>query len=111
MKSTSMKSQKGNRILLEARLARWLRSRICFDALLVVTLAFHAIDASGQQPSASDSRAARGAAYVEGELLVKLAGGEAKPQVATSPHNAVGATVLRRFPAIGWEHVRLPEGM
>src|SRR5262249_6486360 len=28
-----------------------------------------------------------------------------------SPHDVVGAAVLRSFGAIGWEHVRLPNGM
>jgi subtilisin family serine protease len=49
--------------------------------------------------------------YVEGQLLVKLLDSPAKSQIAISPHDIVGATVLRRFSAIGWEHVRLPEGM
>jgi subtilisin family serine protease len=54
---------------------------------------------------------ASGGGYAEGELLVKLLDGPAKSQIAISPHAVVGATVVRRFPAIGWEHVRLPSGM
>src|SRR5205823_5986584 len=49
--------------------------------------------------------------YVPGELLVKLGSGPSRLQTANSPHNLVGATVLRTFPAVGWQHVRLPEGM
>jgi hypothetical protein len=56
MKTLSMKSQETNRTRLAAvSLARGLRSRIFFGALVAATLAFHIIDAVGQQPPATDS--------------------------------------------------------
>jgi hypothetical protein len=109
-----MKSQETNRTSLVAvSLARGLRSQISFGAMVAATLAFHVVDAGGQQSPATTllPRPAGGAHYAEGELLVKLVGGQAKLQIATSTHAVVGAEVLRTFPAIGWEHVRLPEGM
>src|SRR5438128_12579793 len=90
-----------------------LRFRICFAALAAATMAFRVGNAGGQLPPSDTSPvlAARVAGYVPGELLVKPGSGPARLQTANSPHNLVGATVLRSFPAIGWEHVRLPEGM
>ena len=90
-----------------------LRFRICFAALAAATMAFHVGNAGGEPPPSDSSAAvaARGAGYVPGELLVKLGSSPARLQTANSPHDLVGATVLGSFPAIGWEHVRLPEGM
>ncbi len=48
-------------------------------------------------------------AFAEGELLVKLRPGTG--MAAPSPHARMGATVIRSFEAIGWQHVRLPRGM
>jgi len=50
----------------------------------------------------------RGAA--PGELLVKVTGGPDSP-AAVEAHARVGATVLRSFPFIGWQCVKLPAGM
>src|SRR6516164_8331036 len=114
MKTTSRKSHGTNRIpLARASLACGLRSRICLRALVAATLTLHILYAGGQQPRPTSSPAvtAGGRRYVEGELLVKLLDRPAKAQIAPSPHGSIGATVLRRFPAIGWEHVRLPAGM
>ena len=113
MKGMTMKSQETNRIAVATALLTRVSSRSCCGALVAVTLAFHTIEAGGQQPPAtnSPSLAASSVPYVEGELLVKLRGGEAKPKIAISPHDVMGAKVLRGFPAIGWEHVQLPEGM
>src|SRR5919197_6579665 len=90
-----------------------MKTLTCFGGLVPVTLGFSMIDASGQQPPPVSTPAvtARDTANVAGELLVKLGSRGVKLQVAVSPHTIVGATVLRSFPAIGWEHVRLPEGM
>jgi len=113
MKRNSIEAQEINPIAVRTTLLTRVRWPICFSALVAVPLAFHTIDAGGQQPPpvSSPHLAVRGAPYVEGELLVKLGAGQTKPQIATSPHTAVGATLLRSFPAIGWEHIRLPEGM
>jgi hypothetical protein len=55
--------------------------------------------------------AAAFAPHVEGELLVKFetsAGALASSQLV---HAQIGARVLQEFASIGWQHVRLPEGM
>jgi thermitase len=108
-----MISHKTNRIVLASEPhAGNLRRRFCLAALLTATLALRPAGANGQQPPVFSQTARKSpASYVEGELLVKFLGGPAKPQIATSPHVVAGATVLRRFAAFGWEHVRLPEGM
>src|SRR5881296_2137558 len=109
----SQQSREWNPIAAATALLRRPRSRICFGALVAISITVHFAEARGQQPPATNfpTPAASGGHYVEGELLVKLFGGRAKSQIATSPHAVVGATVLRSFPAIGWEHVRLPDGM
>src|SRR6266536_3888122 len=106
-------SREWNPIAAATALLRRLRSRICFGALVAVSIAVHIAEAGGQQQPATNSPTlpARGGDYVEGELLVKFSGGPLKPQIATSPHTVMRATLLRSFPAIGWDHVRLPEGM
>jgi|GEM_PF-2851834 len=45
-----------------------------------------------------------------GELLVKVTGGPDSP-AAAEVHAKIGATVLRSYPFIGWQHVKLPAGM
>src|SRR6266705_4086409 len=113
MKRMSMKSQETNRIAVAAVSFTGRRWRICCGALVVVTLTFHIINSGGQQPTPLRSvpAAAASAGYAAGELLVKVGRPGASLQMASSPHDTVGATVLRSFPAIGWDHVRLPEGM
>src|SRR5436309_9954309 len=48
--------------------------------------------------------------FVEGELLVKLRQGPAL-QSALSPHARVGAQVVRTYHHLGWQHVRLTNGL
>src|SRR5688572_7036325 len=47
--------------------------------------------------------------YVEGELLVKFQDGTEAP--AARAHAVAGGTVMKTFPLIGWQLVKLPEGM
>src|SRR5215831_2617372 len=49
-------------------------------------------------------------AYAEGELLVKR-DPPALARGSPSAHDRVGATVIRSFPRIGWELVRLPPNL
>lgn len=49
-------------------------------------------------------------AFAPGELLVKFEGGPGA-QVARVAHERMGARVLKTFSVIGWQHVRLPQGM
>src|SRR2546423_3208137 len=56
------------------------------------------------------SRAQKSGGRVEGELLVKF-GGDATSKSASVANNSIGASVIEEFPSIGWQHVRLPEGM
>src|SRR6266404_117494 len=109
-----MKSQETNRIPL------WAVSPHCrlhsldhLVSLVVVTLTFLILNAGAQQPKPLNSGAivAARAGYAAGELLVKVGRHGASLQMVTSPHDTVGATVLRSFPAIGWEQVRLPAGL
>lgn len=52
------------------------------------------------------------APHVEGELLVKFEGGGAAAATVAPMVNAqIGAQMLEEFPGIGWQRVRLPEGM
>jgi subtilisin family serine protease len=113
MKTKFMKSQEPNPgALAGVSPACPLRWRTSFQALVAVMLSLWAISVAGEQlPSTGSSTVPARGHYVEGELLVKLVGGGVRPQIAVSPHTIVGATVLHTYPAIGWEHVRLPEGM
>lgn len=47
--------------------------------------------------------------YVAEELLVKF--DPSSPQLASVAHLKLGATVVRDFAHINWQHVRLPKGM
>ncbi|MEW6737725.1 MAG: S8 family serine peptidase, partial [Acidobacteriota bacterium] len=48
--------------------------------------------------------------YVEGELLVKFKK-DSSPGEMHQAHNQVGAIVVKEFPLIEWQQVRLPAGM
>ena len=48
--------------------------------------------------------------YVEGELLVKFGKGAA-PEFARAANAQVGSETVREFSYIGWQQVRLPQGM
>src|SRR5688500_13802283 len=48
--------------------------------------------------------------YAEGELLVKFKGG-ARSHAAEVTRERMKHVVKRRFDFIGWQHIRLPEGM
>src|SRR5438309_7912822 len=107
-----MISHKTNQIVLAAKpLAGDLGRRFCLAALFAATFAHQSTGANGQQPvDISQAAKTSPASYVQGELLVKVQSGPYS-QKASLSHAIAGATVLRTFPAIGWQHIRLPEGM
>jgi subtilisin family serine protease len=48
--------------------------------------------------------------WVDGELLVKFKNGPISAQAATA-NSILGAEVVETFPSIGWQRVKLPEGL
>ncbi len=45
--------------------------------------------------------------FVDGEILVKFKSGQSGEQF----HRNIGATVIKEFSPIGWQHIRLPENL
>jgi subtilisin family serine protease len=76
-------------------------------ALLVAALCLHQnavnVPSNAQEKFTTES-------YVPGELLLKLKDGSAGQPVA-SLHESLGASVENEFPEIGWQHIKLPDGM
>jgi subtilisin family serine protease len=76
---------------------------ILFLALLLIATQFLFSPKSSSQANESES-------YVNGEILVKFKPGESPSQIQ-SVHSRIGATVLKEFTQIGWQHIKLPDGM
>src|ERR1700752_313855 len=107
-----MISHQTNQIVIAAQARGNLRRRFCFVALLTATLAVPPTGSNAEQPTTPTRTAERSSAhYIQSELLVKVRDPGASLQMAMSPHEMLRATVLRSFPAIGWDRVRLPEWM
>lgn len=60
--------------------------------------------------SQSQSRDDNSNHYVKGELLVKFKVGKSQQQMQ-AVHSHIGATMLQEFVPIGWQHIKLPDGM
>ena len=78
--------------------------------LVVLTVGFWL-----ESPAVSNSQSIKGDSsesdnVVAGELLVKFKDDAAR-QNLSSIHTAIGATVTQEFAELGWQHVRLPEGL
>src|SRR6266550_1704493 len=76
--------------------------RLVFGISVLISLAFAAFAAvKGDKQDAP---------YVPGELLVKFARGAA-PAMARQANDLVGARVVEQFEDLGWQRVKLPDGM
>jgi subtilisin family serine protease len=60
--------------------------------------------------SKSESQSEPSNGYVKGELLVRFKSNESKRQIE-SAHLRIGATLIKEFAPIGWQHIKLSDGM
>lgn len=63
-----------------------------------------------QFPFSSESKNDDSNHYVKGELLVKFKRGETTERVSAT-HSRIGATLLKEFEPLGWQHIKLPDGI
>ena len=98
-----------------------LRLSLCLSLAFAVAPAPRAADSpAGKRPAGAARAAAtkrqtmaveeRKAGRVEGELLVKF-DAKSAPAAPRRAHARAGAQVLREFPALGWQLVRLPRAL
>jgi subtilisin family serine protease len=84
-----------------------LKRVVSYLIFIIAFVSLLGVGGHTQQP-ATRSSGLLGAEYVDGELLVKYKSDAAKSRASIEQ---IGSKVIREFPSIGWEHVRLPAGM
>src|SRR5688500_847819 len=84
-----------------------MKKLLLLAALVMAPLCLHNIVFNEASSAQEQPRAE---SYVPGEVLLKLKDTSAQQSVA-SMHDSLGADVKTDFSEVGWQHIKLPDGL